>query len=60
LDPMIRHELQEDLRDIFARLGKTVVLVTHDLGEGAFLGQHVVNDCVSLHVKLHADLANEV
>jgi len=42
LDPMIRHELQEDLRDIFARLGKTVVLVTHDLGEGAFLGQHVV------------------
>ncbi|WP_434386248.1 ATP-binding cassette domain-containing protein [Melittangium boletus] len=42
LDPMIRHELQEDLRDIFARLGKTVVLVTHDLGEGAFLGHHVV------------------
>ena len=42
LDPMVRHELQEDLRAIFARLGKTVVLVTHDLGEGAFLGQHVV------------------
>lgn len=42
LDPMIRHELQGDLRDIFARLRKTVVLVTHDLGEGAFLGDHVV------------------
>jgi osmoprotectant transport system ATP-binding protein len=42
LDPMIRHELQGDLRDIFARLGKTVVLVTHDLGEGAFLGHRVV------------------
>jgi osmoprotectant transport system ATP-binding protein len=42
LDPMIRYELQGDLRDIFARLGKTVVLVTHDLGEGAFLGDHVV------------------
>jgi osmoprotectant transport system ATP-binding protein len=42
LDPMIRHELQGDLRDIFARLGKTVVLVTHDLAEGAFLGHHVV------------------
>ena len=27
---------------IFARLAKTVVLVTHDLGEAAFLGQHVV------------------
>jgi osmoprotectant transport system ATP-binding protein len=42
LDPMIRYELQGDLRDIFARLGKTVVLVTHDLGEGAFLGDQVV------------------
>ena len=42
LDPMIRYELQEDLRDIFSRLGKTVVLVTHDLGEGAFLGHHAV------------------
>ena len=42
LDPMIRYELQGDLREIFARLGKTVVLVTHDLGEGAFLGHHVV------------------
>ncbi|EPX60023.1 L-proline glycine betaine ABC transport system permease protein ProV [Cystobacter fuscus DSM 2262] len=42
LDPMIRHELQEDLRDIFSRLGKTVVLVTHDLAEGAFLGEHAV------------------
>jgi osmoprotectant transport system ATP-binding protein len=42
LDPMVRSELQADLRAIFARLGKTVVLVTHDLGEAAFLGQHVV------------------
>jgi len=42
LDPMVRSELQVDLRAIFARLGKTVVLVTHDLGEAAFLGQHVV------------------
>lgn len=42
LDPMVRSELQRDLRAIFARLGKTVVLVTHDLAEAAFLGQHVV------------------
>jgi osmoprotectant transport system ATP-binding protein len=42
LDPMVRSELQVDLRAIFARLGKTVVLVTHDLGEAAFLGQHMV------------------
>ena len=42
LDTMVRSELQVDLRAIFARLGMTVVLVTHDLGEAAFLGQHVV------------------
>jgi osmoprotectant transport system ATP-binding protein len=38
LDPMIRSDLQSDLRDVFARLVKTVVLVTHDLGEAAFFG----------------------
>jgi len=42
LDPLVRFELQSDLRDIFTRLGKTVVLVTHDLGEASFLGDHVV------------------
>jgi osmoprotectant transport system ATP-binding protein len=42
LDPMIRAELQEDLRAIFRRLGKTVVLVTHDLGEAGFLGDRIV------------------
>ena len=30
LDPMVRHALQADLRDIFRSLEKTVVLVTHD------------------------------
>lgn len=42
LDPMVRYELQEDLRAIFARLRKTVVLVTHDLGEAAFLGDAIL------------------
>jgi osmoprotectant transport system ATP-binding protein len=42
LDPMIRAELQTDLRDIFGRLGKTVVLVTHDLAEAGFLAQSLV------------------
>ena len=42
LDPMIRFDLQEDLARIFSQLGKTVVLVTHDLAEAAFLGQEVV------------------
>jgi osmoprotectant transport system ATP-binding protein len=42
LDPLIRSDLQSDLRDIFRRLGKTVVMVTHDLGEAGFLGDNLV------------------
>jgi osmoprotectant transport system ATP-binding protein len=42
LDPIIRSELQADLRDVFQALGKTVILVTHDLGEAAFLGDWIV------------------
>jgi osmoprotectant transport system ATP-binding protein len=37
LDPLIRRALQSELKAIFARLGKTVLLVTHDLGEAVFL-----------------------
>jgi len=42
LDPLIRADLQAELRDIFRRLGKTVVLVTHDLGEAAYFADRVV------------------
>lgn len=42
LDPMIRADLQSDLRDIFRSLGKTVVMVTHDLGEAGFFGDEIV------------------
>ena len=42
LDPMIRHDLQRDLRDIFRALGKTVVMVTHDLAEAGYFGDRVV------------------
>jgi osmoprotectant transport system ATP-binding protein len=42
LDPLIRSELQADLRAIFQALHKTVVLVTHDLGEAGFLGDILV------------------
>ena len=41
LDPIIRTRLQDDLREIFHRLGKTVVLVTHDMSEAAFLGDRI-------------------
>jgi len=42
LDPMVRHDLQTDLRQIFGELKKTVVLVTHDIAEAAFLGDQIV------------------
>jgi osmoprotectant transport system ATP-binding protein len=42
LDPIVRAALQTDLKEIFARLGKTVVLVTHDMGEAAYLGDRIV------------------
>ncbi|MBZ0110248.1 MAG: ATP-binding cassette domain-containing protein [Candidatus Scalindua rubra] len=38
LDPMIRADLQVDLKRIFQALGKTVILVTHDIAEACFFG----------------------
>ncbi|MEM4407687.1 MAG: ATP-binding cassette domain-containing protein [Candidatus Caldarchaeum sp.] len=42
LDPMIRADLQEDLRNIFQRLKKTVVMVTHDMGEAAYFADTII------------------
>jgi osmoprotectant transport system ATP-binding protein len=42
LDPMIRSDLQTELRDICRTLGKTVVMVTHDLAEAGFFGHTIV------------------
>jgi len=41
LDPLIRRALQQELKSIFERLGKTVLLVTHDLGEAVFLAERI-------------------
>jgi len=42
LDPLVRFDLQEDLRKIFKSLKKTVCLVTHDMGEAGFFGDRVI------------------
>jgi osmoprotectant transport system ATP-binding protein len=42
LDPLVRAELRDDLRGIFRAFGKTVVVVTHDVGEAAHLADLVV------------------
>jgi osmoprotectant transport system ATP-binding protein len=41
LDPLIRSTLQQQLKSIFQRLGKTVLIVTHDLAEAVFLAERV-------------------
>jgi osmoprotectant transport system ATP-binding protein len=42
LDPMVRAELQADLRAIFRSLEKTVVMVTHDLAEAGWFGHEIL------------------
>jgi osmoprotectant transport system ATP-binding protein len=42
LDPLVRAALQKDLKEIFARLQQTALLVTHDLTEAAYLGDEIV------------------
>ena len=42
LDPLVRTELRDDLRAIFRSFAKTVIIVTHDVGEAAHLADVVV------------------
>ncbi len=42
LDPLIRYDLQNDLKYIFIELNKTVIMVTHDLNEAVFFADEIV------------------
>ena len=42
LDPLVRASLQTDLKEIFVRLGQTVLFVTHDLAEASYFGNEIV------------------
>ena len=42
LDPMVRASLQTELKEIFSRLDKTVVLVTHDMAEAGYIADSIV------------------
>jgi osmoprotectant transport system ATP-binding protein len=42
LDPLTRAEMQTMLRDLLEKVGKTVLLVTHDLDEALYLASRVV------------------
>jgi osmoprotectant transport system ATP-binding protein len=58
LDPLVRAALQKDLKEIFARLKQTALLVTHDLAEAAYLGDEIVlmNDGVIVQQGAIVDL----
>jgi glycine betaine/proline transport system ATP-binding protein len=42
LDPLIRQQLQDELLDLQAELGKTIIFVSHDLDEALKLGTRIV------------------
>jgi osmoprotectant transport system ATP-binding protein len=42
LDPLTRAEMQSMLRDLLAKVQKTVLLVTHDLPEALYLAQRLI------------------
>ena len=41
LDPMTRGEIQREFKAIEKHLGKTIVIVTHDVGEALVLGTRI-------------------
>jgi len=65
LDPLIRSSLQSELKSIFLRLGKTVLLVTHDedlIDEVAtriwhFEGNHEITDFKGVYSEYQTVLA---
>ena len=42
LDALVRAALQKDLKEIFTRLGQTVLFVTHDLAEAIYFADQIV------------------
>ncbi len=61
LDPIVRARLQEDLRDVFRKLGKSMLLVTHDMAEAAYLADSiaVMRDGVLLQRGTMKELVDE-
>ncbi len=42
LDPIVRHELQRELRQLFRALRKSVLFVTHDIAEAGYLADDLL------------------
>lgn len=42
LDPLIRAEIQNEMKALFTHLKKTIIFVTHDVGEAHFLADQII------------------
>jgi glycine betaine/proline transport system ATP-binding protein len=42
LDPLIRREMQNEVKRLHREVGKTMIFITHDLAEALKLGDHIV------------------
>jgi len=42
LDPVVRHDLQRELRALIRRLGKAVLFVTHDVAEAGYIADDLI------------------
>jgi osmoprotectant transport system ATP-binding protein len=59
LDPLVRSELQVELKRIGNEVKKTIILVTHDIGEGAFFG-HTISLLHNGQLVQHGEFADFV
>lgn len=60
LDPITRRRLQDEFRDLVKRLGKTAIIVTHDLAEACRVADHIAmlhEGRIVQHATPHALLA---
>jgi len=58
LDPLIRNDMQEQLKELQSKLRKTIVFITHDLDEALRIGDHIaiLNDGELRQVGTGADV----
>ena len=54
MDPLTRQRLQKEMLDIQARVGKTIVMVTHDVDEAVLLGDRILVLEPGAHVAQYA------
>lgn len=61
LDAQTRESMQADLVELWETTGRTILFVTHDIGEAAFLGERVlVLKRIPAHIIFESDTESEI